>query len=151
MIMSAAATKASEIILSAGNGECVLHMDVPASEGNFYVRMPSYSELVTPINGAYFLIGTVMILGCTWVCCKFRSRRRHEGGIPYQELEMGLPNSVSATEVETADGWDQGWDDDWDDENAVKPPAVHHAGSISVNGLTSWSTNKAGWENDWDD
>ncbi|XP_020421978.1 uncharacterized protein LOC18773292 isoform X3 [Prunus persica] len=96
--------------------------------------------------------GELLIFGGTWAFCKARKRKqRTGGGVPYQELEMGLPESVSATAVETAEGWDQGWDDDWDGDNAVKSPGAHLVGSISANGLTSRSANKDGWENDWDD
>lgn len=120
------------------------------SQGNFVLHLPSYDQLITPINGAYFLILTVIMFGGAWACCMFR-KRRQQGGIPYQELEMGVPVSGLANNVETAEGWDQGWDDDWDEENAVKSPAARRAGSISANGLTSRSPNKEGWENDWDD
>ncbi|BFG36595.1 hypothetical protein CerSpe_228700 [Prunus speciosa] len=96
--------------------------------------------------------GELLIFGGTWAFCKARKKKqRTGGGVPYQELEMGLPESVSATAVETAEGWDQGWDDDWDGDNAVKSPGAHLVGSISANGLTSRSANKDGWENDWDD
>ncbi|PQP98507.1 uncharacterized protein Pyn_34894 [Prunus yedoensis var. nudiflora] len=144
--------RSTKITLNTGNGECELHMDPPVSDGNFFLRLPSYEKVVTPINGAYFLIVTVLIFGGTWAFCKARKRKqRTGGGVPYQELEMGLPESVSATAVETAEGWDQGWDDDWDGDNAVKSPGAHLVGSISANGLTSRSANKDGWENDWDD
>ncbi|KAG6643578.1 hypothetical protein CIPAW_09G221500, partial [Carya illinoinensis] len=139
--------KSSKLILNAGNGVCELPVGPPVG-ANFYVRLPSFHKLVTPVNGAYFLILTVLVFGGTWACCKLR-KRRHPGGVPYQELEMGLPESVSATNVETAEGWDQGWDDDWDENNAVKPQGL--VGSISANGLTSRSSNRDGWENDWND
>ncbi|KAG2691137.1 hypothetical protein I3760_09G222500 [Carya illinoinensis] len=139
--------KSSKLILNAGNGVCELPVGPPVG-ANFYVRLPSFHKLVTPVNGAYFLILTVLVFGGTWACCKLR-KRRHPGGVPYQELEMGLPESVSATNVETAEGWDQGWDDDWDENNAVKLQGL--VGSISANGLTSRSSNRDGWENDWND
>ncbi|XP_041024072.1 uncharacterized protein LOC121264834 isoform X1 [Juglans microcarpa x Juglans regia] len=139
--------KSSKLILNAGNGVCELPVGPPVG-ANFYVRLPSFHKLVTPVNGAYFLILTVLVFGGTWACCKLR-KRRHPGGVPYQELEMGLPESVSATNVETAEGWDQGWDDDWDENNAVKSQGL--VGSISANGLTSRSSNRDGWENDWND
>jgi hypothetical protein len=138
--------KSSKIILNAGKGECVLHWDPHV---NFYVRLPSYDKLVTPVNGAYFLILSLFVFGGTWACCKFRKKRHHDG-VPYQELEMGLPESVTATNVETAEGWDQGWDEDWDEDNAVKSPG-RLVGSISANGLTSRSSNREGWESDWND
>lgn len=64
---------------------------------------------------------------------------------------MGLPESVSAMNVETAEGWDEGWDDDWDENNAVKSPGASRIGSISANGLTSRSPNRDGWEHDWNE
>jgi hypothetical protein len=139
--------QSSKIILNAGNGKCVLHWDPPVKES--FVRLPTYDKLVTPVNGAYFLILTVLVFGGTWACCKFRKKRHHDG-VPYQELEMGLPESVTATNVETAQGWDQGWDEDWDEDNAVKSPG-RLVGSISANGLTSRSSNREGWEDDWND
>ncbi|KAJ4704230.1 SUN domain-containing protein 2 [Melia azedarach] len=147
--ISLSVVKNTKLTLNAGYGECVLHMDHPESEKNAFVYLPSYDNLVTPINGAYFLILSVLVFGGTWACCKFRKRRWNDG-VPYQELEMGVPESVSATNIETAEGWDQGWDDDWDDDNAVKSPAAR-IGSISANGLTSRSPNRDGWEQDWDD
>ncbi|KAJ4832564.1 hypothetical protein Tsubulata_000136 [Turnera subulata] len=131
----------NEVRVDAENGECVLHLDPPASLRNFALHLPSYDQLLTPINGAYFLIITVIIFGATWACCSFRNRRR-QAGIPYQELEMSAPESASANNVEVAEVWDQDWDDDWDEENAVRSPALRHG--ISVNGLTSRSTNKDG-------
>ncbi|XWS13048.1 hypothetical protein CRYUN_Cryun36dG0003800 [Craigia yunnanensis] len=148
--ISLTVSKNSELVLSAGNGDCVLPLNPLVSEGNFFLNLPSYDELVTPVNGAYFLIVTVVIFGGSWACCMFRKKRRHDG-IPYQELEMGLPESMAATEVETAEGWDQGWDDDWDENKAVKSPVGRHVANISANGLTARSSNRDGWENDWDD
>ena len=142
---------AANIVLSSGPNKCVLHLTSAVSEANYYLHFPSYDKLVTPVNGAYLLIFTVLIFGGMWTCIKFSRRRRQGGGIPYQELEMGLPESVSAADVETAEGWDQGWDDDWDEDNAVKSPGGRHVGSISANGLTSRSPNKDGWEDNWDD
>ncbi|XP_050383531.1 uncharacterized protein LOC126800248 [Argentina anserina] len=144
--------KSNKVVLKAGNGECVFQMDSFVSEGNYYMRFPSYDKLVTRINGAYLLIVTVIIFGGMWACCLFRRRKqRTGGGVPYQELEMALPESASANDVVTAEGWDEGWDDDWDGDNAVKSPGGHLVGSISANGLTARSSNKDGWENNWDD
>ncbi|XP_031265597.1 dentin sialophosphoprotein-like isoform X2 [Pistacia vera] len=150
IIISSAVGKSNKVIFNTRSGECVLHMNSVKSGEKFFVYLPSYENLLSPINGAYFLILSVLILGGTWACCKLRKRRRHDG-VPYQELEMGLPESASATNVETAEGWDEVWDDDWDDNNAVKSPAAPHMGNISANGLTSRSTTKDGWEHDWDD
>lgn len=139
--------KGMKLILDAGNGECVLYSSPLVSGDDLLLRLPTFDQLATPVNGAYFLIFAVLIFGGSWACCKFR--RRQAGGIPYQELEMTLPESSSAINVETAEGWDQGWDDDWDEENAVKSPGAPRIGSISANGLTA-RPNKDGWENDWD-
>lgn len=128
----------------------MLHTDHPESEENFFIYLPSYDKLLTPINGAYFLILSALIFGVTWACCKCRKRRWNDG-VPYQELEMGLPESVSAMNMETAEGWDEGWDDDWDENNAVKSPGASRIGSISANGLTSRSPNRDGWEHDWNE
>ncbi|XP_007033526.2 PREDICTED: uncharacterized protein LOC18602214 [Theobroma cacao] len=148
--ISLTVSESSRLVLSAGNGDCVLPVDLLVSEGNFFLNLPYYDKLVTPVNGAYFLIVTVLIFGGSWACCMLRKRRRHDG-IPYQELEMGLPESMAAIEVETAEGWDQGWDDEWDEDKAVKSPVGRHVANISANGLTARSSNRDGWENDWDD
>ncbi|XP_022971211.1 uncharacterized protein LOC111470002 [Cucurbita maxima] len=139
--------KDMKLVLNAGNGECVLYTSPLVAGEDLFLHLPSFDQLVTPVNGAYFLILAVLIFGGSWAC--FKLRRRQAGGIPYQELEMALPESSSAVKVETAVGWDQGWDDDWDEENAVKSPGGRHIGSISANGLTA-RPNKDGWENDWD-
>ncbi|XP_065853440.1 uncharacterized protein [Euphorbia lathyris] len=142
----------NEVVLKSGYGDCILHIDVgvPTSKGNYFLYLPSYDKLVTPINGAYLLIVTVLIFGGMSICWLFRKKRRQDS-IGYQELEMGLPESSLSNSVETAEGWDEGWDDEWDEENAVKSPAGQHATGISANGLTSRSTKKDEWENDWDD
>ena len=59
-----------------------------------FLRLPSLDQLATPVTGAYFLILAVLILRDSWACCKFI--RRQAGGIPYQELEMAVPESSSA-------------------------------------------------------
>ncbi|TKY65670.1 hypothetical protein E2542_SST08530 [Spatholobus suberectus] len=140
-------SESTQVTLTAGKGVCVLHV-THTPEPNFVLRLPSFDKILTPVNGAYFLILMVLVFGGTWACCACRKKRHDE--VPYQELEMALPESVSAINVESAEGWDQDWDDDWDDNVAVKSPAAH-AGSISANGLTSRSSNKDGWENNWDD
>ncbi|KAK7287093.1 hypothetical protein RIF29_00127 [Crotalaria pallida] len=147
--ISLISSEITQLTLTAGKGDCVLHMDTVVPKENFFLRLPSFDKLLTPVNGAYFLIFAVLVFGGTWGCCRLRKKRQDE--IPYQELEMALPESVSATNVESAEGWDQDWDDDWDDNVAVKSPAAHRVGSISANGLTSRSANKDGWENSWDD
>ena len=143
--------KASNVVLHVGNDKCKIPLPLAGDEENSFLRFPTYDKLVTPVNGAYFVILTALIFGGTFACIKFSRRRRQGGGIPYQELEMGFPESVSAADLETAEGWDQGWDDNWDNDSAVKSPAARHAVSISANGLTSRSPNKDGWEDNWDD
>ncbi|KAL5550598.1 hypothetical protein UlMin_000774 [Ulmus minor] len=153
--------KSANISFNSGKNKCVIpfvppvpevnHFVPPVTNANFLLRFPTYDKLVTPVNGAYLLIFTALILGGTWACCKFRKRRRQGGGVPYQELEMGIPELESATNVETAEGWDQDWDDDWDEDNAVKSPGGQRVGSISANGLTSRAASKDGWEDNWDD
>ncbi|WJX76867.1 hypothetical protein P8452_60240 [Trifolium repens] len=143
-------SESTDLTLDAGKGDCVLHTAIPIPEPSFFLRLPSYDKILTPVNGAYFLIFTVLVFGGIWGCCCMFKKKRHDE-VQYQELEMALPESVSATNVESAEGWDQVWDDDWDDNVAVKSPAVRHAGSISANGLTSRSLNKDGWEDNWDD
>ncbi|PSS23880.1 Dentin sialoprotein [Actinidia chinensis var. chinensis] len=141
----------TEIELNAGKEMCKLHVGPYPAKGNFLQRLPSYYKQVTPIYGAYLLFLIALVVGGTWACCKFRKRRRQDGGIPYQELEMGLPESASAVNVDSTEGWDEVWDDDWDEDKAVKSPGGRHIGSISANGLTARSSNRDGWERDWDD
>ncbi|KAF8042184.1 hypothetical protein BT93_A0719 [Corymbia citriodora subsp. variegata] len=136
-----------EVVLNAGRGECKLHMGPVVSDTSVFLYLPSFDKLVTPINGAYFLILSVVVFGGVLACRAFMKRRR-KSEFRYQELEMG---SGEGTNIETAEGWDQGWDDDWDEENAVKSPGQHHVGNISANGLTSRPANRDGWERDWDD
>ncbi|EOA24186.1 hypothetical protein CARUB_v10017424mg [Capsella rubella] len=143
-----------KIKLDAGKGECVLHM-YPPEANTLPFRFPSYEKLMTPINGAYFLIVSVIIFGGIWALCLCRKNRRAGGGVPYRELELsggpGLENESGVHDVETAD-WDEGWDDDWDENNAVKSPGGAGKGvSISANGLTARAPNRDGWDHDWDD
>ncbi|KAJ6739711.1 TRANSMEMBRANE PROTEIN [Salix koriyanagi] len=137
--------QSTEVILNAKNGGCVLHLDPPESQANFFVNLPSFDKLITPINGAYFLIITVVVFGGTLACCMCW-KGRLEAGIFYQELEMAMPESG----VETAGGWDNDWDDSWDEENEIKSPPARHSASVLANALTSRTPNKDGWENDWD-
>lgn len=140
----------TKIMLKAGNGECTLRLGDHLSEGDFLQRLSSYYKQLTPIYGAYLVFLVLLIIGGTWACCKFRKRKRLDG-VPYQELEMGLPESASADNLEAAEGWDEGWDDDWDEDKAVKSPGGRHIGSISSSGLTARSANRDGWDNSWDD
>ncbi|CAH8268269.1 unnamed protein product [Arabidopsis lyrata] len=144
----------NKIILDGGKGECALHM-YPSEENTLPFHFPSYEKLVTPINGAYFLIVSVVIFGGIWAFCLCRKNRRAGTGVPYRELELsggpGLENESVVHDVETAD-WDEGWDDDWDENNAVKSPGgAAKSVSISANGLTARAPNRDGWDHDWDD
>lgn len=143
-------SKGPKIVVDAGNGNCSLQLRHYVSVDSLVQQFSLYSKQVTPIYGAYFVFLVALLFGGTWACCKLTKKRQH-GGVPYQELEMGLPESSSAVNVDTAEGWDQGWDDDWDEDNAVKSPGGQLFGSISANGLTARSAKKDGWENDWDD
>ncbi|KAL1199774.1 hypothetical protein V5N11_013038 [Cardamine amara subsp. amara] len=144
----------NKVILDAGKGECLLNM-YPSKENTLFIHFPSYDKLVTPVNGAYFLIVSVVIFGGTWAFCLCRKNRRAGNGVPYRELELsggsGLENESGVHDVETAD-WDEGWDDDWDENNAVKSPgSAAKSVSISSNGLTARGPIRDGWDHDWDD
>lgn len=152
MNISLADVKANTIVLHAENGDCAIHMAAPPGK-NYFKELSFYSKQVTPIYGAYFSFLVVLVCGGVWACCKLR-KRRWQGGVPYQELEMGLPESAAAAavvNVDSTEGWDQGWDSDWDDDKAVMSSGGNHVGSISANGLTSRSAKKDGWEVDWED
>ncbi|KAK6943371.1 hypothetical protein RJ641_024473 [Dillenia turbinata] len=136
-----------KIVLNAGKEDCELDAS-PISGQDYLQQFLSYAKLVNPIYGVYFLILTAVIVGGACACCKVRKRRQGDG-VPYQELEMGLPESIPTVNVDTAEGWDQVWDDDWDEENAVKSPGARYAGSVSANGLAARSSNRDGWEKDW--
>ncbi|RAL39222.1 unnamed protein product [Cuscuta campestris] len=148
--ISSTLSKGSKIVVDTGSsGRCELQLGQSvASMDSFVQQLSLYSKQVTPIYGVYFLFLVALVIGGTWASCKLRKKRQH-GTVPYQELEMALPESSSAINVDDAAGdWDQGWDDDWDEDNAVNS---HRFGSISANGLTARSAKKDGWENDWDD
>lgn len=145
------ARKSSKVILKAGNGECVFQMDHPVSVEDFLQQLSIYSKQMTPIYGAYVFFLVALLFGGTWACCQFR-KRGVQGGVQYQELEMGLPESSVTADVESAEGWDQDWDDNWDDENdIVKTSSAQHGGRVSANGLAPRASRTDGWENDWDD
>ncbi|XP_068668355.1 uncharacterized protein [Aristolochia californica] len=134
-----------KIVLDAGHGECILHSSLPEPTWNFFQNIPSYATRLTPIYGAYILFLTVLIVGGVWTCYKFgRRSSRADGGVPYQELEMGLPQSSSAFEVGTVDGWDQGWDNDWEDKPSTGTSEIRPVVSVSANGLTARTANREG-------
>nr|XP_043637004.1 dentin sialophosphoprotein-like isoform X2 [Erigeron canadensis] len=127
-------------------------VDSRISQNNFLDQLTFYSKQVTPIYGAYIAFLVALVVGASWALCSFR-KRRTDNGVPYQELEMGLPESSNAVNLETAEGWDQDWDDDdWDEDNAIRSPGGNlHSKSISSNGLTSRATKKDDWDANWDD
>lgn len=100
------------IVLNAGNGECTISMQSPTRNGNIFQHFPSFA---TPVNGVYLLLTAPLIIGLTWACCKTMKMGKQVDGIPYKELEMAQPDSVTADNVETAEGWEQDWDGDWDE------------------------------------
>ncbi|KAL3654833.1 hypothetical protein CASFOL_000619 [Castilleja foliolosa] len=144
--------KSTELIVDSGNANCTLELARRSvSVDNLVHQLSFYSKQVTPIYAAYAsIIITLLFLG-TWACCKLR-KRNQENGISYQELEMGLPESVNGVNADATKGWDNDWDDDhWDEDNVVKSPAGGQQVSVSVDGFTSRSLKTDGWEDDWDD
>ncbi|TVU19845.1 hypothetical protein EJB05_36020 [Eragrostis curvula] len=146
-----------KVTLSNGNGDCVLHVGQSVSDWQQqFQQFAAYATHLNPIYGAYLFGFTVVLVGAVCLCCKF-ARRRGNGGVPYQQLEMSAPApNASGTDntTSTADGWDEGWDDDWDDEEApARPSDKNAASSVSGNGLSlrSHVNNKDGWDVDWDD
>lgn len=147
-----------KIVINAGNGECAL--DVPnqplhSLDKRSFFEGFSYSAMITPIFGVYLLIFTVLAIGGTWMCCKFRGRRRHGDSIRYQELEMSLPEtnlpvSVGGKPDVDTDGWDEVWDDHWEDAEAARSSS-RTIQSLSSKGLAARRSNKDGWDNAWDD
>lgn len=53
----------TKLILDAGNGECVLYTSPLVTGQNLFLHLPSFDQLATPVNGAYFLILAVLIFG----------------------------------------------------------------------------------------
>ncbi|KAL5569643.1 hypothetical protein UlMin_026218 [Ulmus minor] len=141
------------VMLNAGNGKCTIQLESPAPNNRFFKSLPYDMGHLTPIHGAYFLAFTALIVGGTWACCMLGKKGRQGDGVPYQEIEMGRPDSPLGNNVEMTDRWDQGWDDDWDQMKTVKSPRAHQNGNPSVNGnsLTSRSSDRDGWGNEWDD
>ncbi|KAF3433271.1 hypothetical protein FNV43_RR24373 [Rhamnella rubrinervis] len=132
------------VLLNAGNGKCIIHLGSTVPN-NLLKNLPSYASHVTPTHGAYLFGLIAIVIGGTWACCKLAKKERQVDGIPYQELEMAQPDSPTANQMETADGWDQGWDDDWDDIKTVKSPSARQNGNASLNGFTSRSSDGDGW------
>ncbi|KAL0310081.1 UNVERIFIED_CONTAM: hypothetical protein Sradi_5950400 [Sesamum radiatum] len=138
MDISSIVGKNSELIVNSGSAKCELHLVNPVSVDNLMRQLSFYSKQVTPIYAVYASSLLVLLLGGTWACCKFRKRSRQEG-IPYQELEMGFPETASAVNLDVAEGWDHDWDDDWDEDTAVKSPIGPQVRNFSADGLTARS------------
>lgn len=137
-----------QIVIDAGHEKCPLQPGMLVSAGSILQNLP---YTVTPAYGAYALLLTTVIAGGVWACCKFGKRTRRSGdGVPYRELEMGIPQSSTAINVDTMDGWDQGWDDDWDDR-PIENSSDRQIRTLSENGLSSRSGKKEKWDKDWDD
>ncbi|KAG8377133.1 hypothetical protein BUALT_Bualt09G0136700 [Buddleja alternifolia] len=152
MDISSIVGKSTELIVNSGNAKCVLYLVNPVSVDNLIQQLSFYSKQVTPIYAVYAFFLLALLSGGMWACCKLREKNNRQDGIPYQELEMGLPESASAVNVDVAEGWDHDWDDDdWDEDSAVKSPSGNGVRSVSADGLTSRSSKKDGWENNWDD
>ncbi|KAI5018966.1 hypothetical protein ZWY2020_043854 [Hordeum vulgare] len=146
-----------EVTLNVGTEHCVLHTRQPVYDWQQqFQQLTAYATTVKPIYGAYFGVFTLVLVGAVFACCKFAGTKR-DGGVPYQQLEMGsrAPDSSGVNNTtSTGDGWEDGWDDDWDDDEApAKPSEKGSAGSISANGLSlrSPTNSKDGWDVDWDD
>lgn len=146
-----ATASSSSVVLKSINWTCKIQLGVPIPPGIPVPLGIPYAEYVTPINGAYVLLGTAVLIGMMWACCKLGKHRRHSDGIPYQELEMGQAQSTSSLKVETASGWDQDWDDDWDEERAVRSPGGNRIGNRRANGGSSRLAESNGWDDDWKD
>ncbi|KAK4396017.1 hypothetical protein Sango_1438300 [Sesamum angolense] len=141
MDISSIVGKNSELIVNSGSAKCELHLVNPVSVDNLMRQLSFYSKQVTPIYAVCASFLLVLLFGGTWACCKFRKRNRQEG-IPYQELEMGFPETASAVNVDVAEGWDHDWDDDWDEDTAVKSPIGPQVRNFSADGLTARSAKK---------
>ncbi|CAA0836197.1 Unknown protein [Striga hermonthica] len=143
MDISSIMGKSTELIVDSGKAKCTLQLARPISADNLIQQLSFYSKQVTPVYAAYAFFLLALLFGGIWACCKLRKTSNQQNGIPYQELEMGLPESVPAGNAEDAvEGWDHDWDDDdWEEGNIVKSPA----------GPTLRPGKKDGWEDDWED
>jgi hypothetical protein len=125
----------SSIILNVGPGDCIIQLQ-DQLEPNIY------SSYLTPTNCAILLLIFAMIIGVSWVIFKSVKENRHLNGIPYQELEMGQPESILSSKEEKNIGWDESWDDDWDEDNDIKS---------TIKNLNEKEVESSeGWESDLD-
>ncbi|KAL3511330.1 hypothetical protein ACH5RR_030731 [Cinchona calisaya] len=96
--LSSITSGSSSIEVNAGNWTCTIERGVRVLPG-----FPSYIPYVKPINGAYLLLATGLLIGVIWACCKFGRDGRHLNGVPYQELEMGQQKTDSSINMETVE------------------------------------------------
>lgn len=149
--ISSYAGKSNKVIVSSGGEPCELALAQSVPVDKIIQQLSFYSKQVTPIYAVYASFLVTLLLGGTWACCKF-SKRNKKDEVPYQELEMGIPESASAANGDGSEGWDHDWDEDWEEDIAVKSPSGHQVRSVSADGLTSRSPpKKDGWENGWED
>lgn len=64
---------------------------------------------------------------------------------------MERPDSHSANNVETTEGWDEGWDDDWDEIKEVKQPNGHQTANVLSDVIASRNSDAEEGRKDWDD
>ncbi|GAA0145694.1 hypothetical protein LIER_05830 [Lithospermum erythrorhizon] len=121
----------SSIRVSGEDGGCTIALGVVAPLDKLY------KGYATPVNAAYILFGTVVLIGGMWACYKFRHKGRHLDGVPYEELEI-VHQKQPLPYVESTDNWNESWDDDyWDEEQAVRSPGENHLQSRLSNGASS--------------
>lgn len=136
------------IILKTVNGSCTIEMGSKKLKVK-YEPFFGLGTYLSPKYGAYlFLIA--LISGGACACCWFL-KSSHVDGVPYQELEMERPDSHSANNMETTEGWDEGWDDDWDEIKEVKQPNGHQTANVLSDVIASRNSDAEEGRKDWDD
>ncbi|KAF9661426.1 hypothetical protein SADUNF_Sadunf19G0067500 [Salix dunnii] len=139
------------IIVKTGNGSCMIQTGSSQEPKVKYEPFFGHGTYLSPKYGAY-LFFIAMIVGGAWACCWFLKSEQHVDGVPYQELEMERPDSHSANNVETTEGWDEGWDDDWDEIKEVRQPNGHKTANVSSNVvIASRNADTEEGGKDWDD
>ncbi|KAL3565329.1 hypothetical protein D5086_033375 [Populus alba] len=136
------------IILNTVNGSCTIEMGSKKQKVK-YEPFFGHGTYLSPKYGAYlFLIA--LISGGACACCWFL-KSSHVDGVPYQELEMERPDSHSANNMETTEGWDEGWDDDWDEIKEVKQPNGHQTANVLSDVIASRNSDAEEGRKDWED
>eukprot|EP00252_Welwitschia_mirabilis_P021150 TRINITY_DN5339_c0_g1_i2.p1 TRINITY_DN5339_c0_g1~~TRINITY_DN5339_c0_g1_i2.p1 ORF type:complete len:363 (-),score=61.99 TRINITY_DN5339_c0_g1_i2:293-1381(-) len=152
-------TDLPKIIINAGSGNCVLNVSTqslhyPLGKQSLFDGL-SYYTTMRPTYGITIFLFIGLIIGGTWLFCKFHAKGWHNGGMKYQGLEMNhvdLDLPLSATgkpEIESTDGWDEVWDDNWEDAEAGKSSETSVQSFLSK-GLATRRSNKDGWDT-WDE